>query len=187
MKKLMASLVAAACLLNLPAAHASVFTLNFEASDFPVYDFGFVTAPQTDVVGSITYTAAVQNAPVTAIDAVDLVIAGHTYALANVDHYSFYEDSIFHGWTVGPLGLGVGLANFNLDFDGANVRSFSYTVDNYNIWQAGNITSTVVQQTVSAVPEPGTVPLLLAGFGVLWLRLRHKASAPSTGAATVTA
>lgn len=99
--------------------------------------------------------------------------------------------------TVGPLGVDVlnangfeitgGMGFAALNTDGATLGTGIYAVnlDTGSATLLGNFNGTLAGLTVSAVPEPGTYGLLLAGLaGVAWVaRRRNSASSPSRATA----
>lgn len=171
LKKVFACLAAVSALMTVGAANAEEFKVSFTASDFKELS-NPVPVPQAAVTGSITYTADSQGTPVTAIDAIDLTIFGHTYTTAELDASSYQTGYLFGGSSLGPDGELAGTNDFILATDEGN-QFFEYTsIGANNIFRATDLSETT--SIAAVVPEPGNTALLLAGLGSIGLVARRR-------------
>lgn len=177
MKKMLATLAGAVCLLCSFAAHATPYKLEFTASGFGSGIFSHTTAPQSTVTGSIFFSAATLGAAVTSIDAVNLTIGGHVYTPSEIGT-NFYSD----GYTFGAKVNGVGITSYTSDdfylilSSGNTVMAYAVN-QGFDTWTTRSITAkySVVEPAPAAVPEPGMLALLGLGFGGLALARRRQA------------
>lgn len=162
MKKSLAALAGAACLLCSTAANATLYALDFTASGFGPGIFAGMTAPQTSVKGSISFTAASLGAPITSIDAVDLTIGGHAYTVPEIG-----GELLGNGYLFGALANGIGVTNYT-----------SYAVDQgYDTWVTQPSTASFSEAAPAGadVREPGGLTLLGLGLAGLTLSRRRLA------------
>jgi hypothetical protein len=178
MKKLIASLSGATCLLLSASAHAIPYKVDFTASGYGPGIFGGAAAPQNSVTGTIFFTADAIGANISAIDAVDLTINGHAYTAEELG-VSRYSD----GYTFGAKVNGVGVTRTNSD-DFYLILSSSFNVFAYAVastpdtWTTRNITYTyseLVALPPASVPEPGILGLLGLGAAGFVLSRRRRA------------
>lgn len=177
------SLVLSALLLCSAVAQASLYTLDFSASSFGPGVFSNTTAPQSPVSGSITFSAPTLGAPATAINAINLVIHGHTYSTAEVG-FGTYGDGYLFGAIANGVGVGqAGTDDFYLILSsGLNVFSYSQ-VGIFDTWVTRAVNASITPQVAAAVPEPAPLPLLLAGLATLVIARRRTSSADVASAA----
>ena len=177
------------CLANtLPiAASAAAFRLEFSASNFApaTTPGGIVPSPFAVVAGSVDYTVDPNAdplidrsiAPLESLTGVSLSIAGHRYALDEIDFRNFDWFSYVGKFSPGGAGTGVAIDSGTDGWFLGWLRSpptgsvFAYSVPDQN---AGWI-STTVDVRILALPEPGTALLAVTGFLMLgfFLRRRH--------------
>lgn len=175
MKKIITTAVSAACLFCAATAHATVYKLDFAASGFlPNTAVSSAPTPQDPVTGSIVFTADSLGSEVTSIDAIDLMINGHAYTVDEIGGANAGLNSYaFGGKFKGVGGMSSGTNDFYL-LTGPYYGFMSYSVaGSRGFWDSDSIASTFTEQT-AAVPEPGSLALLLAGAGGLGAMLRRR-------------
>jgi hypothetical protein len=149
-----------------------VFQLNFTATGFAA------GAPQDPVSGSLVFEAASATSTVTALDSINLTIAGHTYALSDV-----FLDPAYAGTTETLVGgslngeaLNIGTNDFSLGWfpsSGAG-HEFDYaTAGTRTIFYSPTFSTFEITSVTGTVPEPASVSLLLAIGPFLLLGLRR--------------
>jgi len=146
-------------------AHALPFTLSFTASVFT--DLGGVTAPPSDPVsGSFTYEAASITGPILALDAVNLTIAGFTYALADVGFESGNGLGAFGGLVNGLDGVNGGTDDFGITFDADTTTGVEFAYATGTTPGSIFLSDTFSQFSITpaAVPEPASLALLTVGL-----------------------
>lgn len=178
MKNFSRAAVAAICLAVFANAHATVYTVNFTATDFTFGEWG-AGPPQTLVQGSITFTAASLDDAPAAVNAIDLTINGHTYTVDDISS-SMYWGSTNFGAVNHDGGFDGELSSetddFRLSFGNAwpGGGSFTYTAKDYdNFYTADYVTTTITEQADAAIPEPGSLGLLAGGIAAMGVRRRR--------------
>lgn len=175
MKKIITALASAACLLCAATAHATVYKFDFAATGFSSYIDNFsVPAPQDPVKGSILFTADSFGSPVTSINGIDLMIGDHTYTLDEIGFLDLGDAYLFGANAHGVNTIQSGTNDFYLYASAGSFSFMTYAVAGSNgIWNSNNIAATYTEQT-AAVPEPGSLALLLIGAGGLVAMLRRR-------------
>ena len=160
----------AALLLCTASAQAAEYKLTFTASDFTLT---WIQAPQNLVTGAITYSAATASDPWTAVTGIELTIAGHTYSSAEVGFISYDYGAQYVGGQVNGVDDARGGTNDFLLGVAPGYFSFMYVSDqSFGFFQPRNLSISVAE--VSAVPEPETYVMLLAGLGLLGVATRRR-------------
>lgn len=170
------------------ASLAATFTLIAGSSSaaivtqtFALTASGFEAgAPVEPVTGLFTFTYD-QAAILTPPSAIGLTVSGFNVAYNGPALFQYTKGSNLlivgnnvglGSFTVSPATPGFGFAITNVSTT-PTVSSFTYSADGH-LWHASNI-------SLTAVPEPGTWALLIAGFGLagagLRLARRSRASA----------
>ena len=178
MKKIITALASAACLLCATSAQAGLYRLDFQANGFRDYVNTGHPAPQSEVAGSIIFTAMSLGSPVTSIDKIDLTILNHTYTVDEVVERQYpqsVQTYVFGGRsTGGATGISSGTNDFWLSLNPSTAYGYIFytAVGERGIWESG-ITATFTELATD-VPEPGSMSLLLAGAGGLCAMLRRR-------------
>jgi len=172
MKNIFAALLSVASLVGASTVHATVYRLDFTASEFVGYRPA--PAPEDVVSGSIVFQAESLDAPVTSIDAIDLTISGHVYSLTEIGYRDY--GYLFFGGIVGTLSrVYSGTDDFWLAMtEDGGFRNFTYSTALTNSVFQSNTGTATVTELVAAVPEPGSLALILAGMGGLGVTLRRR-------------
>ena len=173
MHKFIYALASSALLLCASLAQASVYKLDFSASGFGTGIFSGTAAPQDPVTGSITFTTTTFGAPIRSIDAIDLMIAGHTYTPGEIGSGLFGNGYFIGAKANNSAGVvSAGTDDFYIIVS-SNLRSFNYArAGVFDSYVTSNVTGNYALQA-AAVPEPGSVALLIAGFAGLGLMRRR--------------
>ncbi len=174
MNKVTAAIATATFLFCSTAAQAGIYKLDFTASGFGPGIFSGTAAPQNPVTGSITFTAATLGAPVSSIDAVNLIIAGHVYTPSELGS-GLFGDRYFIGSKVNNSAgvVQAGMDDFYIILSN-NTKSFNYArAGVFDSYVTSNVTGSYTLQA-AAVPEPGSLALLVAGFAGLGLLRRQR-------------
>jgi hypothetical protein len=156
-----------------------MFQVNFTATGFiplsPPPDPQ--TVPQNPVSGSFVFEAASATSPITALDSVNLTIAGHAYALADV---SFHSPSgtatVIGGSTGGPNSIVSGANDFYIEWTTAKSIPFDFeysTAANNQVFESVEFPTFAITPVAGTVPEPASAWLLLTTGPLLLLGLRR--------------
>lgn len=145
-------------------ASAEIFTISFSANSFTP-----AGAPQNPVSGSFIVESASATSPITAIDAVNLDIAGHTYALSEVGFSNGVFDEI--GGLINGVGaIASGTDDFALTWTNVNDNLISVefaTAQTHSIWFDDTSLTFSVTPGEASVPEPSSVALLTIAAALL--------------------
>jgi hypothetical protein len=172
------SILAAFLLVSPIAAKADLITLSFTVGDFTEVVDGVPAAPTDPVTGTIVYEAADLVSSIESLLSIDLVVDGHSYGLDEVGSFSAVTSHFIGAGVTSSQILSVtsGTNDFLLSFNPItnDPSSFLYAsaTSRFNIWLSANFSS--FSRTIVAVPEPGTVALLIAALaGLVFGRRAH--------------
>jgi hypothetical protein len=160
-----------AALLSATCAQATEYKATFTAADFHMSNG--LSAPDSIVSGSFDFSAATASSLWDAIHGIDLVINGHRYGVGDVGVGAGSKRTLVGGNETGALTIS---SYYNDDF--LLLRSgegfdFYYSIASANaIWLTSNVTMSIKE--VSAVPEPETYAMLLAGLGLMGAVVRRR-------------
>jgi hypothetical protein len=151
------SLLLAVFLLSaspLTPAFAIPIEVSFTASGFGA------GAPTDPVTGSVVYDAASTTSVIDSLTSIDLTIAGHTYSLAEVG----FAGSNLIGGLINGVGTVVASTNdFFLLWNATTLSPFVLSYSSIGAFVFSSFTFPQFSVTAAAVPEPGSLALLLAG------------------------
>jgi len=141
---------------------------------FTVTGFG-MGAPTNPVVGSIDYNAASIFSDINSLTSINLTIAGHIYTVGELGFISSFagNQQLIGGSISGVTGLAPGTNDFLIVWNENTLMpiTFAYTAAS----TPGFFPSfTFTQFSVAAVPEPGSLALLVSGVVILGIVLRRK-------------
>ena len=151
--------------------HAGTVTVDFTASQFFKFSFFPSQIPLTNnevVHGQIKYQSSSLAGPIESIAALDLNIAGNTFALADVGFANNGFFRIIGALPSGVSGIGSGVTDFWFDFypEYSSAFQFLYALKgDLNLWRAGNVSmSTSFDETTNEAPEPASLSLIALGL-----------------------
>lgn len=149
-------------------AQATPILVSFEASSIVAIAGPIIPAPQVTVSGSILYDAASATSDIGSLLAISLTIDGHVYTVGELAFDSSTNTQGIGGAANGVNGLGAG-PDFFITWDQLSLTpgSFFYTASSGITVFSGPLT----RFSVTAVPEPATLALVLTG-GLGLLRRR---------------
>jgi hypothetical protein len=163
-------------------AGAIPITVSFQATGFT----GAGVPPASTVSGSIVYEAASTTSNINSLTSINLSIAGHVYALAELDFVSASPDQFIEALTSGTT-LVTGNNNFELRWTASTLIpvAFEYSstgaIDTY---LSKDFTQFSVTSDAVSVPEPSSLSILLTGitslsaylYFVFWRRFQKSLS-----------
>ncbi len=174
MNKVIVALASAIALSCPISAQAGVYKLDFTATGFGPGLFSATAAPQNTVTGSITFTAPILGAPITSIDAINLVIAGYTYTPAEIGSGLFGDRYFIGSKTNNSAGVVQAGTNDFYIILSSNTKSFNYArAAVFDSYVTSNVVGNYALQA-AAVPEPGSLALLGIGFAGLGMMRRRQ-------------
>jgi len=133
-------------------ARADIFNVSFTAAGFGA------GAPQDPVSGSFEFTAASATSAITALDSVNLTIAGHVYTLGEVG-FSNGSHTLIGGTLNTPNAISSNTTDFWIRWTTASDAplDFIYSTAGVNDFFSGSLRTF----SITAVPEPASLALLL--------------------------
>ena len=164
----------AASLFTATSAQAKLFQLDFKADGYASVLDG-LAAPQTLVTGWFQYEASAANAQIDALTDVSLSINGHTYSAAEVGAEKRFGNIVFGEKVVSDIGVAnAGVNDFTFSFSHNPTHSVSYytSAGTNSQWTPSEISYSI--HSISAVPEPTSMLMLLAGLGVVGAVARRR-------------
>ena len=171
MFKRIAGVVVAASLLCGASAQAADYRLDFTATNFvsSFYD-NSGPAPFNSATGYAIFSADSLGSSWTAVKNFGLTIGNVHYTRSDVG-VDLWASGAFVGGLLNDLnGIGSGTNDFWIDLNTTQSFGFEYTsVSKSGYWESYDI-----KQTVSAVPEPETYGMFLAGLGLLGVVARRR-------------
>ena len=165
MKSLKSAALAISLMCLSMSAQAISIQVDFTASGFPA------GAPDDPVSGSFVYDAASTTSTINSVVSVNLTINGHSYTLAEVGSDFNSSNNVIGGLINGATAVSSGTPNdFRLIWDFATMASprFTYTSSANANYAATSFSQFSISE-VTAMPEPGTLWMLLLGFIVITL------------------
>lgn len=175
MIKYASAVLAVSLLFCVSAAQSAQYKFDFSATGAWI---GSHVKPSADsqVSGSFIFTAASVGDTPTTIDAVSLVLDGHSFGLADVGFRPWGYRSLLAGGTHnGVNAMAGGTNDFSLHLNlYENEGTFSYTSEVHpsRIWDSTSFTYSYTP--LATVPEADTYAMLLAGLGVMGLLARRR-------------
>ena len=173
--------------LPLGAANAVIVTMKFLATDF-IAETGGVPGtypvPTDPINGIFVWEAASVHSTIGSLISAGLTpIDGHDYTLGEIGFLSpvsSVEPTIdpnldaIGGLLIDPVGVQPGTNDFSIGWyrDTLTPFMFVYSSENYNV--PVFISQTFPEFSVTAVPIPAALPLMLSGFAVLGLTGRRR-------------
>lgn len=171
MFKRIAGVVVAASLLCGASAQAADYRLDFTATNFVSSNYdNSGPAPFNSATGYAIFSADSLGSSWTAVKNFDLTIGNVHYTRSDVGVYLWASGAFVGGLLTDLNGLGSGTNDFWIDLNTTQSFGFAYTsVSKSGYWESYDI-----KQTVSAVPEPETYGMFLAGLGLLGVVARRR-------------
>jgi len=165
MLKLFASAVFA-MLFCFSTANAADYEVNFTASNFQWGGGG--DQPQLIVSGVLLFSAESLYSTIDQITAFDLVIAGHSYAINDIDWFGDTMGAAIGGKLNGYSAINSGTDDFYLNFSylgdiHSGQLSYATSSSPFGIWSSYGDDFQFTVTEVSPVPEPGNYAMMLAG------------------------
>ncbi|MRW84795.1 PEP-CTERM sorting domain-containing protein [Pseudoduganella sp. FT26W] len=175
MLKRLAGFVLSAFLFCANAAQAADYRLDFTATNFS----GFGPSPLSAISGSFLYSAPNAASVWTSLNGVDLTIADYRYSVADVGFSHGTGINVIGGTLHSVNTVYSGTNDFYLALAGETIF-FVYGLSSVpsDAWTSYTVQTVITE--VTAVPEPGTYAMLLAGLGLMRVVGRRRRNASRT-------
>lgn len=152
------------------------FNLTFSAFNFVVVA-GSDPVPVDPITGSLVYEASSAAGQITAINSINLTIAGHTYTLAEVGFVSTASSNLIGGLVSGPSTVAVSGADdffITWEIDGGSFVNFAYHVARIDSTFLTETGQARIAPVVTGVAAPAPWLLLTAGLAGLGFCRRRR-------------
>lgn len=159
----------AALLLCCASAQAADFRLDFTATNFAMSVWDLGPAPFNSATGHIVFSADTLSSDWTEVIDFDLTVGSAHYKLSDVGVELVADGAFIGGWVNGTRGVQLGTDDFLASFQPTQFWFRYASKEKIGYWTAQNI-----KHTVTAIPEPETYAMLLAGLGLMGFVARRR-------------
>lgn len=174
MFKRVAALLATSLMLCSAVAQAEQYKFDFSATGAWITSHQ-KPSPDSEVSGSLIFTAASLHDTPTSVDAVSMVLDGHSYSLSEIGMSGYGYGTLSLYGTLFGSGMGSGMTDFYIyanSYASDGILSFASPSHSSSFWESTSFTSTYTP--LAAVPEADTYAMLLAGLGLIGVLARRR-------------